>query len=74
MSERIGPTGESPKSGDPYDRGGLNARLGVDRRTNRLRLDFGTALTVLLMSKREAIAFADALREKASLLKDGPPR
>ncbi len=68
MSElNIGPTGEPPlpQSTEPADRGGLRAALSVDRAAGLIRCDFGTSLSFLLMTRAEAVAFAEHLHRLA---------
>ena len=64
----IGPTGEPPATEHSGDRGGLNAALILDRKNNVLRMEFGAAVTFVTMTHQEAVALADALMAKASLL------
>lgn len=64
----IGPTGETPITNLPNDKGGLNVALGVvSSKTgeNLLSLTFGAAVTFVAMTIREARAFAQALLKKA---------
>jgi hypothetical protein len=65
----IGPTGESRIANDPHDQGGLWAEIFAETETQTLRVNFGTSITFLRMTRDEALAFSQALRTHAMKLR-----
>ncbi len=60
---KLGPTGVGADPRIPGDRGGLNAALS-SLPDGRLRLDFGTSLTFVIMTPDEAQALAVGLMQR----------